>query len=81
MGGAFLYKDVTLWGQGATMIQLYGKPLQKPSCLSQLHNLSTFLPGHKPKGGLVQNAFALPQSTRQAKAMRKDRPGSGLDRS
>lgn len=33
--GRFLYKAVTLWGQGATVIQLYGKALQKPFCLSQ----------------------------------------------
>lgn len=78
MGGAFLYKAVTLWGQGATVIQVYGKPLQKPFCLSQLHNPSTFLPSHKPKGGLVQNASASLLSTCQTKAMDKDRPGSEL---
>lgn len=33
--GPFLYKAVTLWGQQATVIQLYGQPLQKPFCLSQ----------------------------------------------
>lgn len=48
MGGAFLYKAVTLWGQGATVIQFHREPLQKPFCLPPLHSPSAFLPGHKP---------------------------------
>lgn len=43
MGGAFLYKAETLWGQGSTMIHFYRKPLQKPLCLTQPHRFSTFL--------------------------------------
>lgn len=48
MGGSFLYKAVTLWGQGATVIQFYGKPLQKPFCLSPGLQSSTLLLDHKP---------------------------------
>lgn len=70
VGGAFLYKAETLWGQGATVIHLYGNPLQKPLCLSHPHR-----PLGSPEGHLVQKASSAPLST----APSRPRVRTGLD--
>ena len=71
MGGAFLYKDETLWGLGATVIHLYGKPLQKLFCLSHSPSppgsQARGCPGSEPLQGTP--VYCLPE------AIVKDRPG------
>lgn len=76
MGGAFLYKAKTLWGQGSTVIHFYGKPLQKPLCLIQPHSFFTL--SHRPKSGLDHNASTSLLTTYPDKAKDKDKPGSEL---
>lgn len=73
MGGAVFVQSCNIVGTGATVIQLYGKPLQKPCCPSQRPGSLYFPPGSQAHRRLGQNASASPQPTCQAKAMDKDR--------
>lgn len=73
MGGAVFVQSCNIVGTGATVIQLYGKPLQKPCCPSQCPGSLYFSSGSQAHRRLGQNASASPQPTCQAKAMDKDR--------
>ena len=71
VGGAFLYKDETLWGLVATVIHHYGKPLQKLFCLSHPPRP----PGSQVRGWPASEPLQGTPVYCLLKANVKDRPG------